>query len=54
MKDSKKTGDFFAEKRHYFYWKEYFSFKNISNIMKFYYFIDFVFGSLYCMKLHIF
>lgn len=27
MKDNKKTGDFFAEKRHYFYWKEYFSLK---------------------------
>lgn len=54
MKDNKKIGDFFVEKKVLFLLERVFFFKNILNIMKFYYFIDFVFGSLYCMKLYIF
>lgn len=54
MKDNKKTGDFFCRKKALFLLKRVFFLKNISKVMKFYYFIDFVFGSLYCMKLHIF
>lgn len=49
-----ENGGFFCRKKALFLLERVFFFKNISNIMKFYYFIDFVFGSLDCMKLHIF